>query len=224
MTRNLSTVLGLAAGLAILAAAGPASAIHIELRAEGTTGVGQVVPDPDEGVTAGTPAVVDLGDPLILFGRIVNDPAPTPNVTFTHTYNFGFDAAGPAGASATPNVLTVDSTVQAGFAEFEAFLTGPTITGQLDLTRMDPLGDPDEPRRQTLAARFAAIDTGGTTPYTLTVFGQLFLGASAGNYTGNIGVVPLPGAAALFLTALGGLAFARRYRRREEEDGMAAAA
>ena len=114
--------------------------------------------------------------------------------------------------------------VQAGFAEFEAFLTGPTITGQLDLTRMDPLGDPDEPRRQTIAASFAAIATGTTTPYTLTIFGRLFEGVSAANYSGNVAVVPLPGAAALFLTALGGLAFARRYRRREEEDGMAAAA
>jgi len=198
MTRNLGTVLGLAAGLAILVAAGPASAVHIELRAEGTTGVGQVVPDPDEGVTAGTPAIVDLGDPLILFGRIVNEPAPSPNVTFTHTYNFGFDATGPAGASATPNVLEVAGSIQAGFAEFEAFLTGPTISGQLDLTRMDPA---TSPRRQTIAANFAAIDTGTTTPYTLTIFGRLFSGVTAANYTGNIGVVPLPGAAVLFLTA-----------------------
>ena len=225
MTRTIAARFGLAAGLATLAAAGPAAAVHIRVEATGFDGVGQVVPDPERGVTADTPPIVELFEPLTIFGSVIAEEGENGTRTFTHTYNFGFDTAGPAGASATPNVLVVDGSFQAGFDDFEGALTGPGIDGVLALER--PAGDVQTPRINRIAADFAALDTtdgvvpGNPTPYTLTITGSLLPNATSGVYGGNVGVVPLPGAAVLFLTALGGLAF---FRRRNGAGAQAAAA
>jgi hypothetical protein len=216
MVRITAAALGLAIGLTALGHSGPASATHIRLEAHGAI-VDAVVTIP----TPPVPPIAVIGDPLSFVGEIERED--TPDLTFTHRYDFGVIlppglAQGPGGVSATPNFLELRGEFQAGFAGFEGLLewTGdpaesPLPAGGIQLFRDAP---PLTPRFQRISADFAAIDTGGATPYRLTITGMLLEGASVtiGGYVGNIAVIPLPGAIVLFLTALGGLAIFR-FRR-----------
>jgi hypothetical protein len=219
MVRITAAALGLAVGLVALGQSGPASAFHIRLEATG--------PDADAVVTRPVPPatpIVQIGEPMNLFGEVERADVGADRA-FTHQFNFGVSLPegldqGPGGVSAIPNYLTIGGDFFAGFEEFEGVLTGPGLpTEGIELDRH---GDTLIPRRQHLELNFAAIDTGGTTPYQLTITGELLADASVliGNYTGNIAVIPLPGALILFLTALGGLAIFR-YRRSGGEGAAA---
>jgi hypothetical protein len=218
MVRITAAALGLAVGVSVLGYHGPASAAHILLRASGPDDTASVIdPVPPE------PAISVIDEPLILFGDLRRELGST----FVHRFNFGVDlpadfAEAPGGVSAVANYLEIisDGTLipTAGFERFEGVLTGPNLpAGGLVL---DAHGD--VPGQQHLTIGFAAIDTGGATPYQLTITGDLLDVATvaAGNYSGNISVVPLPGAIVLFLTALGGLAIFR-FRRRSGDTAAA---
>ena len=202
-------------------AAGQAGAVHITLEA---TGQGTTSSPVQAVITRGSsPAIVTLDDPLILFGQVTDDTRS--GASFVHEYSFGFDTAGPAGPSVTPNLLElVGGVVLAGFAEFEGLVFGPNLpSGGLALTREEPI---TSPRLRRIFADFDALDTAGDsnpTPYTLRVFGRLLAGVTVGNYSGNVGVVPLPAAGLLFLTALGSFALLRRYRRSSASTATATA-
>ena len=224
MVRITAAALGLAIGLTALGYPGPASATHIRLEAHGAN-VDAVVTIP----TPPIPPIAIIGDPLSFFGEV--ERVDTPDLTFTHRFDFGVTlppgpcaspggsvTQGPGGVSATPNLLEFGGTFFAGFAGFEGLLewTGdpaesPLPPGGIQLFRDAP---PLTPRFQRISAEFAGIDTGEATPYRLTVTGRLLEDATVaiGGYVGNIAVVPLPGAIVLFLTALGGLAIFR-FRR-----------
>lgn len=220
MMRTTSTALGLAAGIAVFTVAHPASAVHIRLDARGPDATASVVePVPP------VPAILALGEPMNLFGEVKAEDLG--GGTFTHRYNFGVDLPagvdGIGGASATPNILEFAGNVTAGFEGFRGTVnwTGdpaddPLPPGGVELVRDET---PVVPREQTIVASFAAIDTEGETPYRLTIAGELLSEESVliGNYTGNMAVVPLPGAALLFLTGLGGLFFARHHWQRQRE-------
>ncbi|MDX1539898.1 MAG: hypothetical protein R3349_00705 [Geminicoccaceae bacterium] len=194
-TRFLAALFGLAAGLVVAVGAQPASAQLVVL-------------DPgDSGTTA-------IGTPLVLFGE-TDRPTLGDDGSFMHTFDFTVDLGGlPQGnafVSVTPNVLPPDGinndgmTFLAGFQTFMGEVTGPG--GPFSLVRDGP---PELPRSNTIAAEFAAMDG---DMFTLTITGTLLDSVLGGNYTGNIGVTPLPGAALVLLSALGGLVAVRRFRQ-----------
>ena len=191
-TRAIGVLFGLAAGL-MAAGVMPAHATHVTLN-------------------PGDSGIVSIGEPVVIFGVVERGDVPAGG-DFTHTYDFGFDMSGPGGVSVTPNFLEIGADILAGFDMFEGTVTGPGLpSGGLALIRDV---DAQVPRINRIAADFAAVDTGGATPYTLTINGSLLPDVLVGNYTGNIAVTPLPGAALLFLSALGGLVVVRRYRRQD---------
>jgi hypothetical protein len=218
MVRITAAALGLAVGLVALGQSGPASAFHIRLEATGA--------DSDALVTRpvpAVPAIVEIGEPMNFFGEVEREDLGADR-RFTHRFNFGVGLPagldqGPGGVSAVPNFLQIGGDFFAGFEEFEGLLTGPNLGAGVPLER--PL-DPTLPREQRINVTFAAVDTAGATPYTVTITGQLLADATTliGNYTGNIAVIPLPGALILFLTALGGLVIFR-YRRSGGEGAAA---
>jgi hypothetical protein len=218
MVRITAAALGLAVGLVALGHSGPASAFHIRLEATGADSVADVT-RPVDPVTP----IVEIGEPMNFFGEVERADVGDDRM-FTHRFNFGVNLPegleqGPGGVSAIPNYLTIGGEFFAGFEELGGVLTGPNLDGEIELERH---GEPLRPRRQHLELNFAAIDTGGATPYQLTITGELLADAGVliGNYTGNIAVIPLPGALILFLTALGGLAIFR-YRRSGGEGAAA---
>ena len=189
-TRALGVLLGFATGFMALVATTPAHAVHITLM-------------------PGDSGIAGIGEPVVIFGVVERGDVP-PGGDFTHTYNFGFEVSGPGSIAATPNFLEIGAPI-AGFDEFNGRIEGPGLpAGGIELSRD---GDAVIPRINRIAVDFAAMDTGGTTPYTLTIMGSLLPDVLIGNYTGNIGVTPLPGAALVLLSALGGLVAVRRYRR-----------
>lgn len=202
-TRAIGALFGLAVGLAVAVA--PAHATHILL------GPG------DSGIAA-------IGEPIVIFGVVDANDVPAPGGDFTHTYNFGFNIDpgpnGQGGVSATPNFLQIGSGAPiAGFDMFQGVVTGPGLpAGGVALIRDEAA---QIPRINRIAVEFAAVDTGSATPYQLTITGSLLPGVLVGNYTGDIGVTPLPAAALVLLSALGGL-FA--VRRRQAATATAAAA
>lgn len=213
MKRTATVAIGAVAALGFFVA-DEAFATHTTLTAAGQ---GTSASPVEATVTAGpSPALSQLGDPLILFGQVTSE-AGQRGGSFVHQFNFGFNTEGPAGASATPNVVEVLGEVRAGFDLFGGRVEGPGLpSGGVELRRE---GDPQLPRLRRIFADFAALDTSGETdptPYTLTIEGSLFgglaEGVTAGNYSGNVAVVPLPAAGLLFLTAIGGLALVRWFR------------
>jgi hypothetical protein len=214
MVRITAAALGLAVGVTVLGYHGPASAAHILLRASGPDDTASVIdPVPPE------PAIAVIGEPLILFGDLRRELG----TSFVHRFDFGVDlptdlAEAPGGVSAIANFLQVAGDFTAGFQTFMGVLRGPNLPDEGILLDAHGL----VPGQQHLELMFAAIDTGGATPYQLTITGELLAAETvvAGNYTGNISVVPLPGALILFLTALGGLAIFR-YRRSGGEGAAA---
>ena len=193
-TRVVGVLLGLVMGLVVAAGSTPAHAVHITLN-------------------PGDSGIASIGEPVVIFGVVERGDAP-PGGDFTHTYNFGFDVSGPGGVSATPNFLQVGTDAPiSGFDRFSGTVTGPGLPAGGVMLERDVAAQ--IPRINRIAANFAAMDTGSDTPYTLTIMGSLLPDVLIGNYTGNIGVTPLPGAALLFLSALGGLVVVRRYRQQD---------
>jgi hypothetical protein len=208
MVRITAAALGLAVGLVALGHSAPASAAHILLRATGADADAFVITDPPAA------PVAEIREPVILFG----DLRRAVGTSFVHRFDFGVEAPGPGefpgAVSLNPNRLFQLGVVAAGFSDFEATLFGPDLGADgVDLARIGPTLDP---RENVIEAAFAAIDTSEELLYRLVVTGTLSPTAEAGNYSGNISVIPLPGAVVLFLTALGGLAIIR-FRRSSGE-------
>jgi hypothetical protein len=136
----------------------------------------------------GGSGVVSPQDPVSFFAEIDRQ---TQGATFTHTFNFGFSVTGPATAQI---VEIVD------LLSLNGLLEGPSFAGVLPVTR-------------ATAVLFAAIDTGGTTPYVLTIMGRLLDPVPTGTYSGvvRLATVPEPAIEWLLLAAVAVLS-ALRWR------------
>ena len=116
---------------------------------------------------------------------------------FSDTWNVNVTGSG----GGTTVVVDIDAPPLSQIDNFQAVLTGPGPIGPISVTS---------------AQSFAAI----TGLYSIAISGSIPRGTINAQYAGNFNVVPLPGAALLFGTAIAGLAWMRRRR----DGGLPAAA